>query len=205
MMSPKVSKEHKEQRRAELLNSAKAVFIEHGYERATMKHIMDEASVSRGGLYQYFSSKEDVYEALLEEGLNTAMEDTEEILKNEEVSHWDLLMRRLFGEDHEPDKMDPMAPSNLEFFITGRNDPRRRKYGKERYYYGLKIYKEVIEKGQECGEFSKKYDSDLIARSMISFIDGLALDHSILDREDVKLKEQSLLFVEYLKMALEVE
>ncbi|WP_270181508.1 TetR/AcrR family transcriptional regulator [Alkalihalobacillus sp. CinArs1] len=204
-MSPKVSKEHKEQRRAELLEAAKTVFIERGYERATMKHIMEEANVSRGGLYQYFSSKEDVYEAILKEGLETAMEDTEEVLKKEELTHWALLMKRLFGEEQELDEMDPMAPSNLEFFITGRNDERRRKYGKERYFYGLSIYHDVIKKGQESGEFSSKFDSEMIARSIISFVDGLALDYAILDREDIKLKEQSIMFIEYLKMALEVK
>ncbi|WP_377889800.1 TetR/AcrR family transcriptional regulator [Alkalihalobacillus sp. R86527] len=200
-----MSKEHKEQRRAELLEAAKNVFIQHGYENATMKHIMEEANVSRGGLYQYFKSKEDVYEEILKEGLETAMEDTEEILKNEELSHWDLLMKRLFGEEQELEKMDPMAASNLEFFITGRNDERRRKYGKERYHYGIRIYNDVIQNGQKCGEFSSKFDSELVARSIISFVDGLALDSSILDPEEVKLKEQSIMFVEYLRMALEVK
>ncbi|WP_347551229.1 hypothetical protein ABFG93_05225 [Pseudalkalibacillus hwajinpoensis] len=102
-------------------------------------------------------------------------------------------------------RMDPLAPSNLEFFITGRNDERRRKYGKERYYLGFKVYDDVIQAGQESGEFSRKYSSATIARSIVSFIDGLALDHAILPEEDIHLKEQSILFVEYLKMALEVE
>ena len=66
-MSPKVSQEHKEQRRSKLLQAAEEVFIEHGYEKSTMKHVMDKAGVSRGGLYQYFDNKEDLFEALIEE------------------------------------------------------------------------------------------------------------------------------------------
>ena len=205
-MSPKVSKEHKEQRRANILEAARDVFIEHGYEKTTMKHIMDAANVSRGGLYQYFSNKEDVYETILEEGLTKSLNETVDSLKEEVSSYWDLLMMSVFGEDKQPDdEMDPMAPSNLEFFITGRNDQRRREYGKVRYYDGLKIYKDIIEQGQTKGEFSSKYDSEILARSIISFIDGLALEHSILPKEDLKLKEQSTLFVEYLKLALEVK
>ncbi|KGP73253.1 TetR/AcrR family transcriptional regulator [Pontibacillus yanchengensis] len=205
-MSPKVSKQHKEQRRANILEAAKDVFIEHGYEKATMKHILEAANVSRGGLYQYFKNKEDVYEALLEESINESMHHTLDQLDEEVSSYWDLLLTRIFGKGQQPDdEMDPMAPSNLEFFITGRNDQRRREYGKTRYYTGLKIYKSIIEKGQENGEFSKKFDSDILARSIISFIDGLALDYSILPPEDVKLKEQSIMFVDYLKMALGVD
>ncbi|MYL35083.1 TetR family transcriptional regulator [Pontibacillus yanchengensis] len=205
-MSPKVSKQHKEQRRANILEAAKNVFIEHGYEKATMKHILETANVSRGGLYQYFKNKEDVYEALLEDSINESMHHTLDKLDDEVSSYWDLLLARIFGEGKQPDdKMDPMAPSNLEFFITGRNDQRRIEYGKTRYYTGLKIYKSIIDQGQENGEFSNRFDSDILARSIISFIDGLALDHAILPPEDVKLKEQSIMFVDYLKMALGVD
>ncbi len=205
-MSPKVSQEHKEQRRANILEAAKEVFIEHGYERATMKHIMDAAAVSRGGLYQYFSNKEDVYEAILEESLSKSAKSMESLLKNEVSSYWDLLRQSIFGESGEPDdEMDPMAPSNLEFFVTGRNDKRRREYGRVRYIDGMKIYKDIIEQGQKSGEFSTRFDSEILARSIISSIDGLALDHTILPKEDIKLKEQSELLVEYLRMALDVK
>ncbi|MFG6117160.1 TetR/AcrR family transcriptional regulator [Halobacillus sp. MO56] len=205
-MSPKVSKEHLEQRRANILEAAKRVFIKHGYERTTMKHVMEEAEVSRGGLYQYFSNKEDLYETILKERLSQITDETEDLLTGEISSYWDLLLLRVFGEDREPDdKMDPMAPSNLEFFITGRNDERRRKYGQERYQNGLKVYADVIKAGQESGEFSDKYDSEILARAIITYIDGLALDHAILPEKDVRLKEQSAMLLEFLKMALAIE
>ncbi|WLR48595.1 TetR family transcriptional regulator [Halobacillus litoralis] len=203
-MSPRVSKEHLKQRRADIMEAARNVFIKHGYEYTTMKHVMEAAGVSRGGLYQYFSNKEDLFEALLEEGLTDEAEATVDSLEKVE-SYWALLMQLLFGEDGNPDtEMDPLAPSKLEFFITGRNDERRRDYGEKRYEMGLRIYDELIKKGQESGEFSDRYDSELVARSIITFIDGLALDHAILPEEKVKIKEQSALFVEYLKMALDV-
>ncbi|WP_446852840.1 TetR/AcrR family transcriptional regulator [Halobacillus faecis] len=199
-----MSKEHLKQRRADIMEAARNVFIKHGYGHTTMKHVMEAAGVSRGGLYQYFSNKEDLFEALLEEGLTDEAEATEDSLEKVE-SYWALLMQLLFGEDGNPDtEMDPLAPSKLEFFITGRNDERRRDYGEKRYEMGLRIYDELIKKGQKSGEFSDHYDSELVARSIITFIDGLALDHAILPEEKVKLKEQSALFVEYLKMALDV-
>ncbi|OIK12641.1 TetR/AcrR family transcriptional regulator [Bacillus sp. MUM 13] len=205
-MSPKVSEEHIKQRQAKILEAAIQVFIENGYERTTMKHVMDKANVSRGGLYQYFSNKEDLYEAILGENLSRRILETKELLKEKNNSYWDLLLLRLFGEDREPDdKMDPLAPSHLEFFITGRNDKRRRKYGKERYNYGINLYTDIIRAGQESGEFSNTHDSDIIARSIVTFIDGLAIGHAILPTEDLKMKEQSMLFVENLKMTLGVK
>jgi TetR/AcrR family transcriptional regulator, transcriptional repressor of aconitase len=205
-MSPKVSQEHMEQRRADILKAAQDVFIEHGYERATMKHIMDAANVSRGGLYQYFSSKEALFEAILEESLAGELNDTLIMVKENATSYWDMLMKTIFGEDGEPDEeMDPLAPAKLEFFIIGRNDEHRREYGTARYNNGLKIYAHIIEHGQRSGEFSTRFDHEIIARSIIAFIDGLAVEDAMLSKEDLKIKEQSVLFVEYLKLALGIK
>jgi len=205
-MSPKVSKEHQQQRRAKILEAAKQVFIENGYERTTMKHVMDASNVSRGGLYQYFSNKEEVFESLLYESLLRVSEETSELLNQHVDSYWELLLLRMFGKSMLPnDRMDPLAPITLEFFITGRNDNRRKNYGKERYFYGIKIFADVIKEGQKNKEFSKKYDSEILARMIVSFIDGLALDYAILSAEEIMMKEQSILFVQFLKFALEVE
>ncbi|GGF13077.1 TetR family transcriptional regulator [Halobacillus andaensis] len=204
-MTPKVSQEHLEQRRANILAAAKRVFSKQGYTKTTMKDVMEEAKVSRGGLYQYFSNKEDLYEALLKENLNQEMNDTALKLKDGE-SYWDVLLTYLFGEDRVPDdQMDPLAPSNLEFFITGRNDERRRKFGQQRYATGIALYADIFEEGQKSGEFSDRYDSQTLARSLIAYVDGLALDHAILPASDLKLKEQSEMLVEFLKMALEID
>lgn len=205
-MSPKVNEEHKKKRRANILEAAKAVFIEHGYERVTMKHIMEAAGVSRGGLYQYFSNKEEVFETILEELLTTTINKTMDLLKEEVTSYWELLIKSMFGDGEEQpdDEIDPLSPAKLEYFIIGRNDNHRRKYGKIRYENGIKIYKEIIEQGQRSMEFSSKYDSEIIARFISSFFDGLALDHAILPKEDLKLKEQSILFADHLKKVLEV-
>ncbi|MGP4107954.1 TetR/AcrR family transcriptional regulator [Virgibacillus sp. L01] len=203
-MAPRVSEEHLRQRRANIMSAARDVFIEHGYEHTTMKHVMDAAGVSRGGLYQYFSNKEDLFEAIIEEGLRNEAENTAELLSMTE-SHWKLLMQLLFGDDGKPDaEMDPLAPSKLEFFITGRNDERRREYGRKRYNLGVRVYADVIKAGQNSGEFSDRFDSELLSRSIITFIDGLALDDAILAEKDVQLEQQSSLFIEYLKMALDV-
>lgn len=205
-MSPKVSQKHMEQRRADILKAAQEVFIEYGYERATMKHIMDAANVSRGGLYQYFSNKEAVFETILEESLAMSLEKTLETLKEHVTSYWDMLMKSIFGEGGEPDdEMDPLAPAKLEYFIIGRKDLHRREYGSARYNNGLKIYAHIIEHGQKSGEFTSTFHHEIIARSIISFVDGLAVEDAMLSKEDLKIKEQSELFVEYLKMALGIK
>ncbi|WP_312097547.1 TetR/AcrR family transcriptional regulator [Niallia sp.] len=202
-MTPKVSQKHLEQRRANILKAAKNVFIEHGYEKTTMRHVMEEADVSRGGLYQYFSNKEDIFEAILAENLSSEVINLEQLLHTEIESYWQLLLSYILDENPASEnEINPLAPSILEFFVTGRNDIRRREYAKKRYELALKLYEEIIKAGQNKGEFSQTYNSKTIAQSIITFTDGLALDYAILPPKEVNLKEQSTLFVEYLKMLL---
>lgn len=59
----------KEQRREEILNAAQYIFFDKGLQAATMDDIADKAELSKGTLYLYFSSKEDLYLAVLLRGL----------------------------------------------------------------------------------------------------------------------------------------
>ena len=47
--------------RLTLLEAATAVFLEHGFERALMSEISNRAGCSKGTLYSYFKSKEDLF------------------------------------------------------------------------------------------------------------------------------------------------
>jgi|GEM_PF-6732618 len=45
---------------------AERIFEDQGYVATSMLDISNECSLSRGGIYQYFANKEDVFTALLE-------------------------------------------------------------------------------------------------------------------------------------------
>lgn len=51
----------KEERRTEILKAAEQVFFEKGLAQATMDEIAERAELSKGTLYLYYGSKEDLY------------------------------------------------------------------------------------------------------------------------------------------------
>lgn len=59
----------KERRREEILDAAQRVFVEKGLTTATVDDIAIAAELSKGTLYLYFESKEDIYIALMTRGL----------------------------------------------------------------------------------------------------------------------------------------
>jgi len=52
------------QRIASILNAAETVFTEMGYDEATTNHIAAQAGISPSSLYQFFSNKEEIVQAL---------------------------------------------------------------------------------------------------------------------------------------------
>ena len=61
----------KEHRREEILNAAQSVFFGKGLQVATMDEIAQVAELSKGTLYLYYKSKEDLYLAVLIRGMET--------------------------------------------------------------------------------------------------------------------------------------
>ncbi len=59
----------KEQRREEILRAAEMVFFEKGLAQATMDEIAERAELSKGTLYLYYSSKEDLFLGVLTRGM----------------------------------------------------------------------------------------------------------------------------------------
>lgn len=56
-------------RREHILSAARSVFIELGLEAVSMREIARRAGYTAGAIYSYFSSKEEIYGALLAESL----------------------------------------------------------------------------------------------------------------------------------------
>lgn len=54
-----------EQKRTDIINAASAVFLEQGYERASMDSVAKHAGCSKATLYNYFTSKESLFEAVV--------------------------------------------------------------------------------------------------------------------------------------------
>jgi AcrR family transcriptional regulator len=58
------------ERRRRILQSAKRVFARRGYHDTNISHICEDLGIARGTLYQYFTSKKDVFAAIVQDTLD---------------------------------------------------------------------------------------------------------------------------------------
>lgn len=76
-MSPRTEKQYEEirqEKRQLIMECALELFALHGYESTTISQIAKKANISKGLLYNYFISKEDLLEAILNKGIDEMME-----------------------------------------------------------------------------------------------------------------------------------
>ena len=60
----------KQQRRDDILNTARQLFFAQGFRNTTIDDIARAAELARGTIYLYFESKDEIYATVLEEGLD---------------------------------------------------------------------------------------------------------------------------------------
>jgi AcrR family transcriptional regulator len=83
----------KQARQEAIMASARELFFAKGFAPTTMEEIASKAELSKGALYLYFSSKEDLYVTVLNEGLKILFDRIEEVFQLDLPP--DQLIRRL--------------------------------------------------------------------------------------------------------------
>ncbi len=64
---PRVSQDHLDARRRQILDGARSCFARHGYEGATVRRLEEATKLSRGAIFHHFRDKESLFLALAED------------------------------------------------------------------------------------------------------------------------------------------
>jgi len=80
MASRLTRKESQARTRSQLLEAAGRVFADRGLERATVDQVAGEAGYTKGAFYANFSSKEEIFLAMLDERFATRLEEIDRVL-----------------------------------------------------------------------------------------------------------------------------
>ncbi len=68
---PRITPEHAEARRRQILDAARACFLRDGFHQTSMTDIQRESNLSAGAIYLYFKSKDEIILAIVHEILGT--------------------------------------------------------------------------------------------------------------------------------------
>ena len=159
---PKISDERRAERLEQILEGARRCFAENGYEGATVAKLEREISLSRGAIFNYFPSKEDLF-------IELAVRDS---ARMSEV--W--LEHGLEAVVREVMELDPAWLSvYLELFRRVRNDDDFRERIESRQKEVAPANRARIEEAQRSGEFRDDLGPREVGIFVNLVLNGLAL------------------------------
>jgi len=91
MSAPTPRQRRKETRPQELLDAALALFVEKGFAATRAEEVARAAGVSKGTLYLYYPSKEELFKAVVRQNLSSLIAEGMELLRQHQGSSSDLL------------------------------------------------------------------------------------------------------------------
>ena len=84
---PKVSQQHLDARRQQIVDAARARFASHGFAGTSMTDIIAESGLSNGAIYRYFTSKEQIIAAVCEQNTDAFPQALTETAISEFLEH----------------------------------------------------------------------------------------------------------------------
>jgi AcrR family transcriptional regulator len=143
----------KEARPSELTAAALDLFVERGFAATRLEDIAARAGVSKGTLYLYFAGKEDLFKAVVREGIVPALTQAETLIADHRGSASDLL-RSLIRGWWQLIGSTPLGGITKLMIAEARNFPEIAQFYYDevlRRAHGL--MRRVLLRGQESGEF----------------------------------------------------
>ncbi|WP_213522193.1 TetR family transcriptional regulator [Paenibacillus sp. J31TS4] len=172
------------------MQAAIRVFQEKGYQVTTMKDIALETGLSRGTLYLYFSSTDEIFEAILEhfEAAGTLNLD---MLLSKSTSVYEAIRSLLqMQEDAVTGAAESFTPTLLEYLLIARKEKERHVKLSMRYDLGYRLLKELLQAGVNRGEFNPLIPVDQIAHTMLSLFNGMTMNALSAGDKKINVKGQ---------------
>ncbi len=192
----------KEDRPREITEAAFQVFAEKGYAAARVEEVAQRAGISKGLMYLYFKTKEELFKAVVKSVVVRRVDALLEIVSKSDLSSEEFMRGPLL------DFMKRVPGSPIAIVIRLLVSEGQRHPDLVDYYWenvvsrGLAAISTFIERGVERGEFHKTTISDLpqlvLAPMMLSMIWRLVFTKRDLDTDKL-METQVEMILAYIK------
>ncbi|MCF8261043.1 MAG: TetR/AcrR family transcriptional regulator [Melioribacteraceae bacterium] len=161
-------------KRNEILNASLRIFAEKGFKQTTLDEIAEVSEYGKGTIYNYFSNKEEIYTAIMEEVSFIFSSRIKEIY-SENLSVFDFLtnLTKMFFEFYETNQPVFLLMVRIRTDFIESDALNKSELFRCNHTETLGLYREVLQNGIDSGEI-KPIDID----NFITFYRG-ALFHFI--------------------------
>lgn len=180
------------QKRQYILDTARKVFVEKGYKNVTMKDVVEACEISRGGLYLYFDSTEQILLEILQmEAQETDDVFTGQITQDDTAA--DILL--LFLKEQKKEllqKKNNLTVAVYEYFFEHKSTDKNNMLRKQ-FEAGVRVLEKLIEAGIASGEFYCE-DPRGAASNIMYVLEGMKINAQTFGITE-KMVDEQLLYI----------
>lgn len=166
-----------EERKAQILDAAAVVFSQQGFANARMDDIVRESELSKGALYWYFKSKDEIITALMHRFFSQDLDEFTAILESDEPAR-DILLAYVTQLSSAYDSMESLLPLMYDYYSSATRDADKQAFFRQYFQDYQAVIRQVIQKGIDVGDF-KVIDVDNFVVTLTAIIEGLLLLNTI--------------------------
>lgn len=148
-----IHQRRKQERPAELLAAALDHFVEHGFTATKLEDVAAQAGVSKGTLYLYFASKEELFKAVIRQGIFPVLDEGEALLVHHEGDSSTLLQEILLRWWELIGSTSLGGIPKLMISEAGNFPEVAQYYYEHVIVRGRNLLRQVLQRGITAGEF----------------------------------------------------
>jgi AcrR family transcriptional regulator len=192
---PHVVPEYKEKAKDKIVEAALEVFSKKGYHDATMDDIAERIGVSKGALYQYFKSKEDLYRAIL----TARFHNMTKMISSELSGGSFAECCRTFLENLI--KHSSGLGLGFEVLSEATRNSALAKVARDYYRETAQVIEECLEEWKKRGSLRKDLDARLFAKGLVALYDGMTV-HLAIGTEPSEVRKIFVEFIEAMEQGI---
>lgn len=150
---------HPEERKNDILNAAEELFSTKGYQQTTIIDILKAVGIAKGTFYYYFSSKEEVMDAIIDRIIKADIIVAKRIAAEPDLPVVDKLFRIIMAQS-------PQQGSNKQGMIEQFHQPSNAEMHQKSLIKAIKelspVLADVIQQGVEEGTFKTKFPQETV-------------------------------------------
>ena len=177
---PRVSDEHLERRRQQILDAARICFVRKGFHQTSMQDVFTESGLSAGAVYRYFKSKDELVIALASTAAGDIRAEMTAVIHGDPLPTPAELLGRMtdwISAQSGPEGRIRLAPQawSLALIDEAAAIPVRQTMAGIR-----EMWREYAERMRTAGWLPPDADLDAVAAALFGLLPGFVLQHLLL-------------------------
>lgn len=187
-MNSIIKTDSRDEKKLLILQAGIRVLKNKGVSNTSMNDIIRESALSKGGVYHYFSSKNELLVEIFNYFIEVyAISNFSRLQKNTELQNKSALQQiDILFQQHESviDDLGKDMSLLMDLYIEAMHNNALRKVFNQQYQFILSIVKTLIETAQQEGDIKKSINSTMLSASLLAVFDGFGMVHQIVDNAE---------------------